>query len=48
MHSKNFEKVKSYYESGMWGKKAVHNAVLKEWITAKEYEEIVGEPYVGY
>ena len=26
-------------------KKAVKNAVKKAWITAAEYEEIVGEPY---
>lgn len=48
MHSKNFEKVKFYYESGVWGKKALRDAVLKEWITPEEYEEIVGEPYASY
>ena len=37
--------VKDFYNSGQWKKKAVKNAVKKAWITAAEYEEIVGEPY---
>lgn len=45
-HSPKFEEIKSYYEQGLWKKKAVKNAVIKGWITADEYEEIVGEPYV--
>lgn len=45
MHSEKFELVKSYYDSGMWGKKAVKNAVKKGWITADEYKEITGEDY---
>lgn len=44
-HSEKFELVKHYYDSGMWKKKAVKNAVIKCWITANEYEEILGEPY---
>jgi len=44
-HSKNFEKVKRYYDNGLWSKAKVKNAVVKEWITAAEYEEITGEPY---
>ena len=44
-HSKNFEKVKKYYDNGLWSKAKVKNAVVKEWITAAEYEEITGEPY---
>lgn len=43
-HSEKFYDVKKYYDSGMWKKKAVKNAVKKEWITAEEYFEIVGEP----
>lgn len=43
-HSKNFEKVKTYYKRGLWSIERVHNAVGK-WITAEEYEEITGEPY---
>lgn len=45
--SKKFEKVKRYYDSGLWNKQMVANAVVKEWITAEEYEQIVGEPYAG-
>lgn len=39
--------VKDFYESGQWKKKAVKNAVRRNWITAVEYEEIVGEPFEG-
>lgn len=42
--SKNFEKVKNYYDKGLWNKTRVYNAVGK-WITAEEYELITGEPY---
>lgn len=44
-HSKDFEKIKKYYEDHFWTKKMVKNAVIKGKITAEEYEEIVGEPY---
>ena len=44
-HSPKFELVKGYYNSGLWKKKAVKNEVVKGWITAAEYEEIVGEPF---
>lgn len=40
-----FEKVKKYYDAGLWDKMRVRNAVEKEWITAAEYEEITGEVY---
>lgn len=43
-HSKNFEKVKNYYDKGLWSKERVH-AVVGKWITAAEYKEITGEPY---
>lgn len=43
--SPKFEKVKKYYDEGVWPKTRVKNAVVKEWITAEEYELIVGEPY---
>lgn len=45
-HSKNFEKVKTYYENGIWSIERVRNAVGR-WITAEEYEEITGQPYVA-
>lgn len=44
-HSKKYSLVKHYYDKGLWSKKRVHDAVVKEWITAEEYEEITGEPY---
>jgi len=44
-HSPKFELVKNYYDSGLWKKKAVRNAVSRGWITAAEYEEITGEIY---
>ena len=40
-----FEKVKLYYEKGLWDKSRVRNAVVKGWITAEEYENIIGKPY---
>lgn len=43
-HSANFNKVKDYYDRGLWDKTRVANAVLKGWITEAEYEEIVGKP----
>ena len=43
--SKNFQKVKNYYDKGLWTKKQVRNAAIKKWITPVEYEEIVGESY---
>jgi len=43
--SKKFEFVKSAYERGTWNKTMVRNAVIKNWITADEYELITGEVY---
>ena len=45
--SYKYNKVKGYYDTCRWNKEMVGNAVVKNWITAAEYEEIVGEPYVG-
>lgn len=42
--SKNFNKVKKYYDVGFWNKAMVYNVVGK-LITADEYTEITGEPY---
>ena len=42
--SKNFEKVKNYYDNEVWSKERVYNAVNK-WITPEEYKEITGEDY---
>ena len=35
--SKHFKKVKGYYDSGLWSIERVRNAVVKNWITAEEY-----------
>lgn len=45
--SKKFKTVKNFYDRGLWSKKRVHDAVVKSWITAEEYKEIIGEEYVG-
>ena len=45
--SKKFALVKRYYDQGLWSKARVRNAVVKEWITAEEYEIITGEVYEG-
>ena len=44
-HSPKFEKVKNYYDKGLWNEEMVRNAVVKGWITEEEYSEIVGENY---
>lgn len=38
-----FEKVKRYYNAGIWNKEMVGNAVIKGKITPLQYEKIVGE-----
>ena len=45
MHSKKFSTVKKYYDKGLWNAHAVHNAVVKGWITEEEFTEITGQPY---
>lgn len=40
-----FEKVKYYYDTGLWNINRVRNAVVKSWITESEFEEITGESY---
>lgn len=44
--SAKFETVKRYYDDGCWDKSRVKKAVERNWITAEEYAEITGEPYV--
>lgn len=44
--SKNYNKVKEYYDRGYWSKVRVQNAVGK-WITEDEYKEITGEYYIS-
>ena len=45
MMNSKFEKVKSYYERGLWNIERVRNAVVKKWITPAEFEEITGTVY---
>lgn len=42
----NFEKIKKYYETGLWNITRVYNMVRKGIITKEEYKEITGEEYV--
>jgi hypothetical protein len=42
--SKNYIKVKRYYDSRLWSVAMVHTAVGK-WTTAEEYEKITGTKY---
>ena len=44
--SSKFEKVKGYYEAGLWDTRRVHDSVAHGWITADEYQEITGDAYV--
>ena len=41
-----FEKIKKFYDMGLWSKEQVRNAVDKGVITPEEYKEITGEEYV--
>lgn len=43
--SKKFDKVKKYYDDGLWKLKRVKDAVKQKWITSEEYEIITGEVY---
>ena len=43
--SKNFEKVKYYYDEGLWDIDRVRKAVDKGWITSKEFKEITNEDF---
>ena len=40
-----FEKIKDYYDRGLWNKEMVHNAVIKGKITEEQYKLITGEEY---
>lgn len=42
-HSKMFDKIKSYYDNGLWNYEMVLAAVEKGKITEEEFVEIVGE-----
>lgn len=40
------EKIKKWYEQGLWTAEMVRNAVIKGKLTEEEYREIVGEAEV--
>lgn len=43
--SKMYDKIKKYYDDGLWSKTRVRNMVLKDVITTEEYQEITGEVF---
>ena len=43
--SKMYNKIKMYYDSGLWSEVRVRNMVVKEIITKEEYASIVGKEY---
>ena len=43
--SKMYEKIKEYYNTGLWSEERVRNMVVKGVITEKEYASIVGKEY---
>ena len=47
MMSNKYEKVKYYYDNGLWNLAMVKNAVVKGWITAEEFKEITGQDYTA-
>ena len=42
-----FEKIKKFYEKGLWNDRMVADAVKKGKITEEEYKEITGNEYVA-
>ena len=45
MAKSKFYIVCDYYDRGLWGKRRVHDAVVKGWITPGQYEYITGKAY---
>ena len=41
----SYERVKYYYEAGLWSKPMAKQAVKKGVITKEQYAEITGEEY---
>jgi len=44
-HSPKFDKVKVYYDNGLWKISRVRKAVVDGWITEEEYKMITNEEY---
>ena len=43
--SKMYEKIKAYYDTGLWSEIRVKNMVIKNIISKDEYVSIVGKEY---
>ena len=43
--SKMYEKIKKYYNTGLWSEERVRNMVVKGVITEEEFYEITGKFY---
>ena len=43
--SKICEKIKEYYNTGLWSEARVRNMVIKGIITEEEYKAIIGKEY---
>ena len=43
--SKMYNKIKMYYDSGLWSEVRVRNMVVKGIITKEEYKNIIGKEY---
>ena len=43
--SKMYEKIKEYYNAGLWSEERVRNMVVKGVITEEEFYDITGEFY---
>ena len=43
--SKMYDKIKLYYDAGLWSEVRVRNMVVKGVITEEEYASIVGKEY---
>ena len=43
--SKICEKIKEYYNTGLWSEVRVRNMVIKGIITEEEYKAIIGKEY---
>ena len=43
--SKIYDKIKSYYDSGLWSEVRVRNMVIKGIITEEEYKAIISKEY---
>lgn len=45
MKSRMYDKIKTYYDTGLWNEARVKNMVIKGIITEEEYSTIVGKDY---